>query len=173
MFDWSGVYLRRVLDAPEATAALAPSFFSAAMAVGRLSGDQLTARFAAALVARLCACLAAAGIVAIILAPSIALVFGGLVAVGLGLSVLVPLAFGTAGRSSGVPAGTAIAAVATLAYFVYLVGPPTIGLVAEQITLRGAFILLLGLLAGITLLAPAIGDQRAASQAERAVAGVR
>jgi len=51
--------------------------------------------------------------------------------------------------------------VAVLGYFNFLVGPPTIGLVAEQVTLRGAFVLLLVLLAVIALLAPAIGDQRA------------
>src|SRR5437899_522164 len=38
MFDWGGVYLRRVLAAPEATAAAAAGFFSAAMAAGRLGG---------------------------------------------------------------------------------------------------------------------------------------
>ena len=42
MFDWAAVYLRREFSAPEATAALAPSFFSGAMAGGRLGGDQLT-----------------------------------------------------------------------------------------------------------------------------------
>ncbi|HEY3107695.1 MAG TPA: MFS transporter, partial [Chloroflexota bacterium] len=152
MFDWAGVYLRRVLDAPEATAASAASFFSAAMAAGRLGGDQLTARLPALSLARACALLAALGIAAIVLAPAPPLVFGGLVAVGLGLSVLVPLAFGAAGRSADMPAGAAIAAVATMSYFGFLVGPPTIGLVAERITLRGALSLLLALLAVIVLL---------------------
>jgi fucose permease len=62
MFDWSGVYLRRVLDASEASAAAAPTFFSAAMAVGRLAGDQITARVRASVVARVSAMLAALGL---------------------------------------------------------------------------------------------------------------
>src|SRR5258708_929547 len=45
MYDWCGVYLRRMLDAPEVTAASAPTFFSAAMAIGRFGGDHLTMRF--------------------------------------------------------------------------------------------------------------------------------
>jgi hypothetical protein len=85
-------------------------------------------------------------------------VFAGLIAVGLGLSVLVPLAFGAAGRSPEMPAGPAIAAVATFSYVAFLAGPPTIGMIAEQVTLRGAFVLLLGLLAGVALLAPAVGN---------------
>jgi MFS family permease len=173
MFDWGGVYLRRVLDAPEATAASAASFFSAAMAAGRLGGDQLTARLPAPALARACALLAGLGVAAIVLAPAPPVVFGGLVAVGLGLSVLVPLAFGAAGRSADMPAGAAIAAVATMSYFGFLVGPPTIGLVAEQVTLRGALLLLLALLAVIVLLAPAIGDQPARRKSGWAAGGLK
>ena len=161
MFDWGGVYLRRVLAAPEAIAAAAAGCFSAAMAAGRLGGDHLTARVRASALARACALLAALGVAAIVAAPAPAAVFGGLVAVGLGLSILVPLAFGAAGRSIEMPAGAAIAAVATLGYLGFLVGPPTLGLAAEQVGLRGAVALLLALLAVIALLAPAVGDQRA------------
>lgn len=166
MFDWAGVYLRQVLGAPEATAAAAASFFSAAMAAGRLGGDYLTARLSAPLLARGCAVLAALGVVAIVLAPAPPTVFGGLIAVGLGLSVLVPLAFGAAGRSRDMPTGAAIAAVATMSYFGFLIGPPTIGLVAEQVTLRGALLMLIGLLAVVVVLAPAIGERRAEPVAE-------
>jgi MFS family permease len=133
------------------------------MAAGRLGGDQLTARVRAPSVARLCATSAAVGVGAIIVAPVSAVVFAGLVGVGLGLSVLVPLAFSAAGRSTQMPAGTAIAAVATVSYFGFLVGPPTIGLVAEQVTLRGGFVLLLVLLGLIAVLARAIGDQKVAT----------
>src|SRR5205085_10566008 len=106
MYDWGGVYLRRVLDAPEVTAATAPTFFSAAMAIGRLGGDHLRMRVRAPVLARWCAALAAVGVSAIILAPQVGVVFAGLVAVGLGLSVLVPLVFGAAGRSKHLPAAT-------------------------------------------------------------------
>ena len=161
MFDWGAVYLRRVFAAPEATAASAAGCFSAAMATGRLFGDQLTARVRATHLARACALLAALGVGALIAAPSATLVLGGLVAVGIGLSILVPLAFGAAGRSTEMAAGTAFAAVATMGYLGFLVGPPTLGLTAEQVGLRGAFALLLGLLALIAVLANAIGDQHA------------
>jgi MFS family permease len=160
MFDWAGIFLRRSLNTPEATAALAPSFFSAAMAVGRLAGDHLIARVRAPTVARGCALVAAGGVISIILAPAPAVVFGGLIAVGLGLSVLVPLVFGVAGRSQTMHTGTAIAAVATVSYFAFLIGPPTIGLIAEQVTLRGAFFVLVALLGSIVVLAPATGERR-------------
>jgi hypothetical protein len=52
IFDWGAVYLRRVIAAPEATATSAAGFVSAAMATGRLLGDQVTARIRAAHLAR-------------------------------------------------------------------------------------------------------------------------
>jgi fucose permease len=163
MYDWAGVYLHRVLDAPEVTAAAAPTFFSAAMTIGRLGGDRVTERVPAAVLARLCAALSAVGVSAIILASTPPVVFGGLIAVGLGLSVLVPVVFSAAGRTTSMPPGTAIAAVATMAYSAFLIGPPTIGLAAEQVTLRGAFVILLVLLAVIAVLASSIGRDAAST----------
>jgi fucose permease len=158
MFDWSGVYLRRSLEAPEAVAAAAPTFFAAAMALGRLVGDQVTVRVSAATLARGSALLALLGLAGVVVAPLPAFVFGALMLVGLGLAVLVPLAFSAAGRSPNMPTGTAIAAVATVGYSAYLFAPPAIGLIAEQFTLRGSFVLLLLLLVVIALLAPAVRE---------------
>jgi fucose permease len=156
MFDWSGVYLRRTLEASEGIAAAGPTFFAAAMAIGRLVGDHITARLSAATVARGSAVVAFIGLSGVVLAPRPEVVFGALVLVGLGLAVLVPLAFSAAGRNPSMPTGAAIAAVATVGYSAFLFAPPAIGLIAEQFTLRGSFVMLLLLLAVIALLAPAV-----------------
>jgi fucose permease len=155
MFDWSGVYLRETFAAPEAVAATGTAWVAASMAIGRLIGDPITARFGPPVLARACAALAILGILIVILAPAPPFVFVGLVALGFGLSVIVPVAFGAAGRAPGMDPGAAIAAVATVGYFGFLAAPPTIGFVAEHVTLRGAFVLLLGLLVLIAVLAPA------------------
>ena len=163
MFDWAGVYLRRVFDAPDALAASGAAWMASSMAFGRLIGDPFTARFGAPALARGCAALAALGMLTVILAPIPVVVFAGLVALGFGLSILVPLAFGAAGRAAGMAPGAAIAAVATVGYFGFLAAPPAIGFLAEQFTLRGAFGLLLALLLLIFVLAPATGRQRPTS----------
>jgi fucose permease len=156
MFDWSGVYLRRTLGASEGAAAAAPTFFAAAMAVGRLLGDWVTARLSSSTLARGSAILALLGLSAVVLAPRDEVVFGALIFVGLGLAVLVPLAFSAAGRNPAMPTGTAIAAVATVGYSAFLFAPPAIGLIAEQFTLHGSFVMLLLLLVVIVLLAPSV-----------------
>ena len=161
MFDWSGVYLRQAFDAPEALAATGPSWMAASMAATRLIGDAFTVRFGAPLLARACAALATLGMLTVILAPVPAVVVVGLVTLGFGLSILVPLAFGAAARTPGMAPGAAIAAVATVGYFGFLAAPPTIGFIAERLTLRGAFGVLLGLLILILVLAPATGERSA------------
>ena len=77
--------------------------------------------------------------------------------------IIVPLAFGAAGRAPGIAPGAAIAAVATVGYFGFLAAPPTIGFVAERVTLRGAFVLLVLLLVLIGVLAPATGERGSSS----------
>src|SRR5207249_9416064 len=54
---------------------------------------------------------------------------------GFGISNLIPVLFSAAGRTPGITAGTAIAAVATTGYCGYLAGPPLIGLAAESTSL--------------------------------------
>jgi MFS family permease len=157
MFDWAGVYLRRIFNAPESLAASSAAWMAGSMAVGRLIGDPFTARFGAPALARGCAAIAAVGMLMVILAPAPIVVLMGLIALGSGLSILVPLAFGAAGRAPGMAPGAAIAAVATVGYFGFLAAPPTIGFLAELFTLRGAFGLLLALLLLIFVLAPATG----------------
>jgi hypothetical protein len=158
MLDWGGVYLRGVLDAPEAIAAAAGAVFSVAMALGRLSGDYLVARFPRPVIARAGAALAGLGVSCVIAAPVAEAVFVGLVAIGFGLAALVPLAFAAAGRDRDMPTGAGIAAVATVGYTVLMVGPPTIGLAAQHVGLRGAFLILPVLLACIVALAPSLGE---------------
>src|SRR5919112_3525365 len=94
--DWSGLYLRDVLEASSGVAALGFAAFSVAMLVGRFSGDALVRRFGAPGLVRAGGVLAALGLgVALLLnQPGIMLV--GFAAVGLGLSIVYPLVLSAA-----------------------------------------------------------------------------
>ena len=155
MFDWTGVYLRGALAAEEATAALAVSLFSGVMAAGRFVGDRLAERYAAPTLARGCALLTALGVALVLAAPATSLALAGVAIAGAGLSILVPLAFSAAGRQPGVEPGLAIAAISTTGYGGFLIGPPTIGFIAEQTSLRLALGILLLLMLAIVALARA------------------
>jgi fucose permease len=136
--DWSAVYLHDDLAASPARAGAGFAGFSLAMAVGRFSGDRLATRLGRSRLLRLSGGLAAAGLAGALVVgrPGPAVV--GFVLVGLGLANAVPILFGAAGRVSGLPAGTALAAVATTGYGGFLAGPPAIGFVADAVGLPAA-----------------------------------
>jgi MFS family permease len=159
MADWSGVYLRTVIGVQASTAALGYAAYSLAMGGGRFLGDRLLSALGPILLLRLSGLLAAAGLALALLlrTPEVAIV--GFILVGFGLSNLVPILFGSAGRHR-TGAGPGIAAVTTIGYFGFLVGPPLIGILASSFGLPAALSLVV--VFGLII----------ANSARRAVAGL-
>jgi hypothetical protein len=157
MADWSAVYLDGTLGTGPGLAAAGYAVFSMAMAAGRLFGDRLTARFGPVPVVRTGAAVAAAGLGVALAAGHPAFALAGFGCAGAGFSIIFPVALSAAGRTKGTTAGPAIAAVATTGYFGFLVGPPSIGFVAELAGLGGALYLVVALSAAIVFLAGNVG----------------
>ncbi|HTE18435.1 MAG TPA: MFS transporter [Armatimonadota bacterium] len=128
--DWSAVYLRDVLGATAAAGGLGYTAFSLTMAAGRFAGDGLVQRLGPVRVVRGGGVLVALGLGVTLLAGSVPIALIGFACVGAGLAAAFPVLISVAGRTPGVPTGTAIAAVATAGYTGFLVGPPAIGLVS-------------------------------------------
>ncbi len=157
MADWSAVYLEGTLETGPGFVAAGYAAFSLAMAFGRLFGDGLTQRLGPARLVRLGGALAAVGLgVALAIGePYIAL--AGFACAGAGFSIIFPAALSAAGRTKGMAAGPALAAVSTAGYFGFLVGPPTIGLIAEALSLGAALYVIVLLSAAIIVLARTVG----------------
>jgi MFS family permease len=151
--DWSAVYLRTVVDTNAGTAALGFAVFSAAMTVGRLSGDRLVMLLGPAHVVRLGGVLASLGMLTTLSAPSARLALVGFGLVGLGLAANFPIVLASAGRTPGVRSASALAATSTAGYLGFLAGPPLIGLLAELAGLRGGLAVVLACTALPVLLA--------------------
>lgn len=143
--DWSAVYLHDALGSSPAVAAAGFAAFSLMMAAGRFVGDRLSSVLGPPRLLRASGATAAIGLGAALLVgkPTSAIIGFGLV--GLGIANVIPVVFSAAGRVSGVPPATALAAVATTGYCGYLAGPPLIGLAAEATNLS----LALGVLAAV------------------------
>ncbi len=151
--DWSAIYLSDHQGANTRTAAIALTVFALAMAVMRFLGDRLVARFGPFAMLQISGVLAATGLTIALLtnAPSIAILGYGIA--GLGIAVLFPVALSVAPKLSGMSKGASVAAVATLGYGGFLVGPPVIGLLADQIGLPLALGIVVVLAAAIAPLA--------------------
>ncbi|WP_156721450.1 MFS transporter [Streptomyces apocyni] len=146
--DWSAVYLRDVLSASPAVAAASTTAFALTMAVARLCGDAVVDRFGAVRVVRVGGVFATLGGLLIVTAPNAALAMTGFAFMGLGIAVVVPLAFAAAARSGDNPS-LAIAGVATITYTSGLVAPSAIGAVADVTSLVVSFGLVTALAFGL------------------------
>ncbi len=135
VLDWGALHLKDSLGVGASLAATGFAAFSFCMALGRFVGDRLRAASGATALVRWSALLAAIGLVAALVGPLPILAISGFGVVGLGLANLVPVFFGAAGRTPGVAPGSAIAAVATVGYSGFLLGPPIIGFVADATSL--------------------------------------
>ncbi|MET7795313.1 MFS transporter [Streptomyces decoyicus] len=134
--DWAAVHLHS-LHATTAVSATAFAFYSAAMALGRLTGDRLHTAIGAPAVVRAGAVLAAAGLATGVLAASVPWALAGWAVFGLGLSTTVPSLITAAG--TGGP--RAVATVAVIGYVGLLAGPALIGALASVTALPAALLL--------------------------------
>ena len=74
----------------------------------------------------------------------------------------MPLVYSVAGRSRTMPAGMALAAVSTVGFTGFLLGPPLIGLVAGATSLRVSF----AIIACMGLAVASLGRRAVAGAAE-------
>ena len=168
--DWTAVYLVGQLGTGDATGAVGYAGFAGAMTAGRLTGDAVVRAWGPVTTVRVAGALGVLGGVLIVLAGALgsgpgaapaaltATAIGGFVLVGVGIAVVVPLAFAAAGHSAGTAAGRAhaIAAVATVAYGAGLAAPGIVGGIAEATSLTVSFMVVTALVAAMTLAARAV-----------------
>ena len=155
MADWSTIYMQNIALADPALAPIGLGAFSTAMMIGRIFGDKGRAVIGDGRLMIINSLIALSGVALLIAFPLPIMVILGLFLVGLGLSVIVPIAYSTAGSAEGLAPGVGISMVTTIGYAGFLFGPPIIGFIADWQTLRIAmfFVAFLFLMmAGLTLL---------------------
>ncbi|MGN6030906.1 MAG: MFS transporter [Thermomicrobiales bacterium] len=166
MADWSALFIHDELGGSEGVAAFGFAAFSTTMLIGRFTGDRVIERFGRVPVMRVAGVVATLGMLAALLPGTVLAAVGGFAVMGLGLSVVIPIAYSAAGSTPGIPSGRAVAAVATIGYTGFLAGPPVLGWIAKLTSLQGALLLIAASLVIITFMAPAM----ARSHGEDAVA---
>ncbi|MEO6313913.1 MAG: MFS transporter [Chitinophagaceae bacterium] len=139
MADWSGVYFQNIVQAPKQFITLGYVAFTAAMATGRFLGDNMVTKLGIKKVLQLSATLIASGLLMSVLFPYMATAITGFLLVGLGVSSVVPLIYSLAGKSGTMQPGLALAAVSSISFLGFLIGPPLIGFIAEAAGLRLSF----------------------------------
>jgi fucose permease len=135
------------------------TLFTVAMMIGRIAGGPLIDRFGRLKVLWLTGGAAAVGLAIVIFVPLIPFAILGVLLWGFGASLGFPVAM-SAAADDPARAAARVSAVATVGYCAFLVGPPLLGFVGEQIGILNALIIVFVLLVLATIASPAAREGR-------------
>lgn len=142
MFDWSVIYFKKIVLAPAEMVGIGFTAFMCTMALGRFMADGFAHKFGLKRTLQVSGLLTAAGLAIAVIFPYIYTAIAGFLLVGFGVSSVVPMVYSAAGKSKTMQPGVALAAVSTIGFLGFFVGPPVIGFIAGIATLRGSFVLI-------------------------------
>jgi MFS family permease len=137
--DWGAILARDTFDATPFISTLPYICFSAAMVIGRLFGDRAASKYGPMNLIVGGGLIAGIGLGGGLLVGGMGGVIFGWLAAGIGLSTVIPMLFSQAGeiaktRFEGQFAPSeGVAMVSGIAYFGFLVGPPTLGFLGDAI----------------------------------------
>jgi MFS family permease len=152
--DWLAIGMIDDRGLTNGQGALVFGVFSVAMTAGRIAGVPILDRFGRVPVLRAASLAAAVGLAIVILVPIVPVAIIGVILWGVGCSLGFPVGMSAAGDDPA-KAAARVSAVATIAYFAFLVGPPLIGFVGEHIGVLNALWIVLALIVIATLAVPA------------------
>lgn len=152
MFDWSGIYFEKIVQAPKDMTRLGYVAFMFTMTAGRFTADYLVTRFGVHRILRMSGLFIITGMMLAILFPYVSTATLGFLIVGIGTSSVVPMAYSLAGRSKKMLPGVALASVSSIGFLGFLIGPPIIGFISELSNLRVSFALIAVLGLGTTIM---------------------
>jgi MFS family permease len=135
--DWSPVYLRDDLHVSPGQAGIGFTAFTVMMTVGRLTGDRLVLALGRAVSLSLLATVGALGMSAGLVSNTVLGSSLGFGCLGLGLSVMVPVIFSTAADGPGA-AAPKLALVSSFSYLGFLLGPASLGPLANATSVHVA-----------------------------------
>ena len=144
--DWGAILARDTFDATPFVSTLPFICFSAAMVIGRLFGDRAANKYGPMKLIVGGGLIAGIGLGGGLLVGGMVGVIFGWLTMGIGLSTVIPMLFTQAGeiaktRFEGQFAPSeGVAMVSGIAYFGFLVGPPTLGFLGDAIGLRWAML---------------------------------
>ncbi|HEX7905893.1 MAG TPA: MFS transporter [Chitinophagaceae bacterium] len=139
MFDWSGVYFKEVVIAPQSLVIVGYASFMIMMASGRFVGDRIIARVGRKKLLQLSGLLVFTGLMISVALPYLATATLGFLVVGFGVSSVIPTVYSTAAKAAKVAPGMALASVSSIGFLGFLLGPPLIGYIAQLASLQHSF----------------------------------
>lgn len=139
MFDWSGVYFKEIVHAPEQFIIVGYASFMVMMALGRFIGDAVISRLGRKRTLQISGILMFVGMMTSVIFPLFYISTLAFMMVGIGVACNVPTVYSVAGQNKKVTPGVALAMVSSISFLGFLMGPPLIGYIAELTSLRYSY----------------------------------
>lgn len=141
MIDWTSVYLKDVVGTTTSLAASGYGGFMFCMAIGRLIGDEAIRRLGSGTVFFLGGLISAAGMAIALLFPTPVISVIGFGMIGLGLANCIPMLYTRAAATMPQAPSVGVAVTGTIGYGGFLIGPPLIGFISNEMGLAQGLIL--------------------------------
>ncbi|MFC7529521.1 MFS transporter [Actinoplanes sp. GCM10030250] len=136
---WSSVYLQDSLAATASVAPLGYAAYQATVLVSRLVADHVIPRTGRSMIALGSLVICGVGCALVAVLPAIGAAIAGFAVAGIGVGVLVPLAFSAAGEAAAESSDEVIAKVNLFNYGGALLGAVLLGALSEPVGLQIAF----------------------------------
>jgi MFS family permease len=144
--DWSSLYIRNELDVSASRAAWGYTAFAMCMLVGRFSGDAIIRRLGQERALRLASLVGGAGLLIVSAIGTLWSAYLGFAITGLGVSIIIPIAYRMAGSTAGIPRARAVASTALIGYLGFLLGPLVLGTIGDLAAIRVSLLAIGGVL---------------------------
>lgn len=160
--DWAAIYMTDTFQSGAFLSGLAVAVVAGFQAVTRFFADGFVQRHSPAGVARVLLGVLLAGNLTVVFSPAAGVSLLGFALIGIGASVMFPLAMSAAAQRTDRPAALNVAALAQISFMVFLLAPPLLGTIAEHLGIRAAFAVGLPLIALSFLTVRSLGGRAAA-----------
>jgi MFS family permease len=142
MADWSSLYYKQVLQDIQRVSTTGYMVFAFMMALGRFIGDGIIHKLGYKTALMLDGILISIGLLIATAVAHPAAVIAGFALVGFGVSTVIPIVYSLSAKTTTMSTSAALAAVSTVGFSGFLIGPPVIGFIAHQVGLRIALLML-------------------------------
>lgn len=139
MTDWSSEYMKHITHAPVHLIGYGLTAYMFAMASGRFISDFTVRRFGEQKTLLICGILLFIGLGSSVMFPGVYSTIIAFMVVGLGVSAVVPMCYNLAGHNKSMPPQQALTLVTSIGFLGFFLGPPIIGFIAQQSSLKTAF----------------------------------
>jgi MFS family permease len=137
--DWSAIYMKGEFGVSPFLAGFAVALGALTQAVTRFFADSFVERYSPTAVSRFLLAILGLGTVLVFFANADWMALVGFALMGVGTSVIFPLAMSAAAQRTDRPAATNVASLAQISFVAFLLGPPLLGFIAEHFGIRWSF----------------------------------